>query len=288
MKIAATLFGLVVATIFVAAQPAPPARIISLVPSITESLFAMGAGGQVVGVSSYDTYPPEVVALPKVGALTDPDVERILSMHPDLVVVYGSQADLIAQLTRAKIPMFVYRHGTLTDIPSGIRELGRRVGRERYAGMVAAGIEAGLDDIRRRLQGRPRPRTMLVIGREPGSLRAINVSGGVGFLHDLLTLAGGTNVFADIRRESMLVSTETILTRRPDVIVELHYSEPPTPEALTRERAVWTPLSAVPAVKGGRVYLLYGGELVVPGPRVVTTAQTFARALHPDAMPWGR
>ena len=262
-----------------------PTRIISLVPSATEMLFAMGAGPRVVAVSSYDHYPPEVERLPRVGALVDPDVERILSLRPDLVIAYSSQTDFLAQLERARIPVYFYRHGSLADITRGMRDLGSRLGLTAEAGAAAARIDRGLTDIRTRLAGKRRPRTMLVIGREPQSLRAINVCGGYGFLHDLLDLTGGENIFAEIKRESMMVATETILARAPEVIIELHYSDTASREAEASEREAWNMLPGVPAVKNGRIYLLYGGELVVPGPRVVLTAQAFARALHPDVLP---
>jgi iron complex transport system substrate-binding protein len=255
-------------------------RIVSLVPSVTEMLFVMGAGRRVVAVSSYDHYPPEVERLPRVGALVDPDVERILSLRPDLVIAYASQTDFRAQLERARIPVHLYRHGALADITAGMRDLGTRLGLAKEADAAAAAIDRGLMDIRASLAGRKRPRTMLVIGREPQSLRAINVSGGYGFLHDLLDLAGGENIFADVKRESMMVATETILARAPEVIIELHYADEASPGSAALEREAWNLLPAVPAVKNGRVYLLYGGELVVPGPRVVLTAGAFARALH--------
>ena len=265
-----------------AAPQAPnvPRRIVSLVPSATEMLFAMGAGPRVAAVSSYDRYPPEVERLPRVGALVDPDVERILSLQPDLVIAYASQTDLLAQLGRAGIPVYVYRHGSLGDITAGMRALGSRIGMPDDAGRAASDIERGLAGVRASVAGRPRPRTVLVIGREPQSLRAISVSGGFGFLHDLLDLAGGDNVFGDVKRESMMVATETILAKQPDVILELHYSDSASREAESRERDTWKLLPGVPAVRNGRVRLLYGGELVVPGPRVVLTARAFARALH--------
>jgi len=122
---------------------------------------------------------------------------------------------------------------------------------------------------------------MLVIGRETQSLRTINVSGGHGFLHDLVEVAGGINVFADVRRESLNVSTETVLARAPEVILELRYSGTESPASLERERRVWDALPGVPAVRAGRVRVLSGGELVVPGPRVVQTAERFAEALQP-------
>jgi ABC-type Fe3+-hydroxamate transport system substrate-binding protein len=258
----------------------PPARIVSLVPSATEMLFAMGAGPRVAAVSSYDRFPPDVERLPRVGALVDPDVERILSLRPDLVVGYASQTDLLAQLKRAGIPVYVYRHGSLADITAGMRDLGRRVGMQAEAEGAAAAIERGLAEVRASVTGRPRPRTLLVIGREPQSLRAISVSGGFGFLHDVLDLAGGDNVFGDVKRESMMVTTETILARRPEVVLELHYSDSASRDAEARERDAWKLLPGVPAVRNGRVRLLYGGELVVPGPRVVLTARAFADALR--------
>ena len=261
-----------------------PQRIISLVPSATEVLFAIGAGPRVAAVSSYDRFPPEVERLPRVGALVDPDVERILSLRPDLVIAYASQTDLSAQLQRAGIPVYIYRHGSLADITAGMRELGGRIGMPAEAGRAAAEVERGLADVRASVAGRPRPRTLLVIGREPQSLRAISVSGGFGFLHDLLDLAGGDNVFGDVKRESMMAATETILAKKPDVILELHYSNSASRDAEALERSAWKLLPGVPAVRNGRVHLLYGGELVVPGPRVVLTARAFARALHGDVL----
>ena len=261
-------------------QGQAPRRIISLVPSATETLFAMGAGPRVAAVSSYDRFPPEVERLPRVGALVDPDVERILSLRPDLVIAYASQSDLLAQMARAGIPVYVYRHGSLADITTGVRDLGARIGMAAEGGRAAADIERGLAEVRASAAGRPRPRALLVIGREPQSLRAINVSGGYGFLHDLLELAGGDNVFGDVKRESMMVATETILAKQPDVILELHYSDRASPDSEALERGAWNLLPGVPAVRDGRVRLLYGGELVVPGPRVVLTARAFARALR--------
>src|SRR5262249_35121786 len=150
-----------------------------------------------------------------------PNVERILSLTPDLVIVYGSQEDLQRQLTRAGIDVFAYRHGGLDAVPATIRSLGAKLGDTAAAERVATGIEQGLDDVRRRVAGRPRARTLLVFGRERMALRGIYASGGVGFLHDMLVTAGGEDVFADIKAESVQASTEQIIARRPDVILEV-------------------------------------------------------------------
>jgi len=257
-----------------------PRRIVSLVPAVTEMLFALGAGPQVVGVSSYDQDPAEVRQLPRVGALLDPDVERILSLQPDLVVTYGSQTDLKAQLTRASIAVFDYRHAGLADVTSTIRQLGAVTGRADRAETVASDIEQQLARIRARASSGARPRTLLVFGRERRALRNIYASGGRGFLHDMLEAAGGTNVFADIDRESVQATTELILARAPEVILEVRSADVLTAEEAARESASWAPLASVPAVRERRIVVLTGRGLTVPGPRVADVVQRMADALR--------
>lgn len=258
-----------------------PRRIVSLVPAVTEMLFAIGAGPRMVGVSSFDTYPPEVAALPRVGALLDPDLERIISLKPDLVVISETHTELRAQLSRAGIATFAYALGDLGNVARTIRALGAATGFEWQASLVSKTIESRLDAVREQVAGQPKVRTLLVFGRQPESLREIYVSGGVGFLHDLVELAGGANVFGGVKREAVQATTETILSSAPDAIVELRYGRSFTPEQLARERLSWNRLSAVPAVRRGRIYILVGDELVVPGPRVADTAERIARVLHP-------
>jgi cobalamin transport system substrate-binding protein len=275
------VFVLVLFVPFVSAQR--PQRIISLVPALTEMLYAIGAGPQMVAVSSYDEYPPEVKALPKVGALVDPDTERIFSLKPDLVITYGSQTDLQAQLDRASIPFFNYRHGGLSHIMTTMRELGVRTGHAKEADLAARAIERRIQLTQAGIKGARRPRTLLVFGREPRTLRNIYASGGRGFLHDMLEAAGGEDVFADIDRESVQATTELILARAPEVILELRSGDIRDREGtgMKMEIESWSPLASVPAVKNGRVIILTGNGLVVPGPRVADGIERMARALHP-------
>jgi len=265
-----------------AAQAQRPSRIISLIPAVTEMLFAIGAGPQLVAVSSFDEYPHEVKTLERVGALLDPNLERILALKPDLVIVYGSQEDLIAQLTRAGIPIFSYRHAGLAGVTVTITQVGDRVGRSSEAATLVRQIDERMADIKRRIAGRPRPRTLLVFGREQGSLRGLYASGGRGFLHDMLEVAGGDNIFADILRESVQATSELILTRQPDVILEVR-AGPLDQTAIAKDVTVWNALSSVPAVRTHRIQFVVDPRVVIPGPRVAEGTELLARALHPDA-----
>ena len=264
-------------------RPAAAQRIVSLVPALTEMLFAIGAGPQVVAVSSYDEFPPEVKSLPKVGALLDPDMERILALRPDLIVSYGSQTDMQAQLARAKIRVFSYRHAGLNGVFATLKDLGEAVGRTTDSERLSREIRSGLDAIQARVRGRPKPRTLLVFERDPESLRGVYVSGGVGFLHDMLGIAGGVNVFADVARESVQPSVETMLSRAPEFILEVRATGLLAGADVTQAKRVWGALASVPAVQRGHIQILTGDHLVVPGPRLVQGTEAFARALHPDA-----
>ncbi len=257
-----------------------PQRIISIIPSTTEMLFAMGAGPRVVGVGNFDRYPPEALTRTKVGGLIDPDVERIISLKPDLVVVYGTQNDLRTQLERAKIPMFPYQHAGLPDITSTIRELGARVGSVKESNALADRIEAEIADVRKRVAGRPRPRTLLVFGRDAETLRGIYASGAVGFLHDMLDAAGGSNVFDDVKRQSIQTTSELAVARAPDVIIEIGVD---TASASGRNLRAWESLASIPAVRNKRIYQLRGDGMMNPGPRISASVRRMAEVLHPDA-----
>jgi len=253
-----------------------------LIPAVTEMLFALGAGPQVVAVSSFDEYPPQVANLPRVGALLDPDTERVLSLRPDLVVVYESQVDFRRQLERAGVPMFIYKHAGLADIAVTIGQLGERIGRPGEAAGVVKQINGKLSDIAKRVAGRSKPRTLIVFERDAMVLRGIYASGGIGFLNDMLEAAGGDNIFADVKKQSVQATSELILARRPDVIIEIRVG-PISSERREKEIDVWQALAAVPAVRRRRIVLINDERVVVPGPRVAEGTELIARAIHPEA-----
>jgi iron complex transport system substrate-binding protein len=263
-----------------AADAAAPRRIISLVPAVTQMLFAMGGGPRLVAVSNYDREPPEVARLARVGGLLDPDTERILALRPDLVIVYQAQHELEQRLTQAHIRYYEYAHKDLANVMATIRALGDVLGTRDAAERVARGIDAKLHAVAGRVAGRPRPLVLLVISRDPQSLRNIYANGGYGFLHDMIEIAGGRDIFEDVKRENVQPSTELILARRPDVIIELRYGGAATgPDDLS----AWQALPSLPAVRNHRLYELVGDVFVDAGPHVADATEQFARTIHPEA-----
>jgi iron complex transport system substrate-binding protein len=261
---------------------ARPQRIVSLVPAVTEMIFAIGEGARVAAVSNYDHFPADVAGLPRVGGLHDPSVERILAIKPDLVIVYATQKELIARLDRAGIGYFNYQHRALPDILSTIRAIGDRIGAAARAESVASGMERSLADVGRQTAALPHPATLLVFERDPAGLRNVFASGGYGFLHDMLEIAGGRNVFAAMRQQSVQASTEMLIASRPDVIIELLYGDHLKNADVAKELRAWDALPSVPAVRAHRIAALTGDEFVVPGPRIVDATLKLARVLHPE------
>lgn len=264
------------------ADAASAQRIVSIIPAVTEMIFAMGDGGRVVGVTSFDRFPPAVSRIPKVGALLDPNVERILGLKPDLVILYNTQTELKQRLDRAGIPYYSYEHRELADITTTIRAVGARIGSGPRGDTLARDIEREIAIIRASVSTLARPKTLLVFERDPASLRDIYATGGYGFIHDMLEAAGGSNVFADITQQAVQASTELILGRQPEVIIELRYGDTIRTSALPRQMQAWNVLASLPAVKNRRVHALVGDEFVTPGPRVVDAIRRLARTIHPE------
>ncbi len=169
----------------------------------------------------------------------------------------------------------------MPDIMTTIRGLGRRIGFAGQADTLATAMERELARVRATVSGQARPRTMLVFERDTSSLQNIYASGGYGFIADLLDIAGGDNVFADIKQQAVQTSTEMILARRPDVIIELRYGDSAKNLDPARDARAWSSLGSVPAVRDKRIHVLVGDEFVVPGPRITVAAERLARVLHP-------
>lgn len=266
-----------------AAESGRPERIICMAPNIAEAVFALGGGDRVAGVSDYTVYPPEAKAKPRVGALYNPNIEVILSLRPDLVII---------QQKHEKVERFCRDNGIsvlrvdmegLDGILGGIGVLGDRLLLLEQAEALRRRILADLDAVRQRVEGRPRTKVFFCLGRTPGSLKGLFTVGKTSFLTELIEIAGGENVFAEVDAPYPQVSAETLLARVPEVIVETHPSKKLSADRREAILADWRTMPAVPAVRSGRVHLVTDDCIVVPGPRVARIAALLAGLFHPEA-----
>jgi iron complex transport system substrate-binding protein len=258
-----------------ASRSGPARRIVSLSPSTTEALFALGEGGRVVGRSRYCNYPPEALHVPAVGGFIDASLEAIVGLKPDLVV--GAQGpagrSVVDQLSALGIASYFPRTESVPEIEAMIEGLGQRTGAAASAEVLLGEMRRKRDAIGRAVAGRPKPKVLLVFGFGP-----VVVAGPDGFPNEMLSLSGGRNV---VERGGAYptVNLERLLALDPDVIIDATYPESDA-AGMDKDDPTWRELSAV---KKGKVVVLRDEALLRPGPRVVEGLAVLARALHPEA-----
>ncbi|PYS31268.1 MAG: hypothetical protein DMG11_01880, partial [Acidobacteria bacterium] len=199
--------------------PGAPQRIISIVPSVTEMLFAFGLEGKVIAVSDYDEFPPEVTTKQRIGALLNPNIEKIMELKPDLVITYGTQDVLRDRLQSVGIHFYPFVHGNVDHTLQFMLDLGRTVGTEVRARQVVQDIRSTFDEVRRNAPA-ARPKVVLITYRGAGVLGAFYTVGSRAFQHDLIEMAGGRNLFADVEAETLQPTLEEVISRKPDIIIE--------------------------------------------------------------------
>ncbi len=255
--------------------PAGPVRVVSLAPSITEIVCAVGAADQLVGRSSACDVPADVVAkVPVIGAFGVPSIEKILAVKPG-VVLYADIADesMAQKLERAGLPQARIKCTRLDDIPPAIQAVGRIVQREAQARELAVSLERQIQAARSKAAAvQQRPRVLVLIWNDP-----LTAAGRNGFLSDLVALAGGQHIGDAVNRDYFQVSGEWVLAQNPDVIFCFFMAGNKAVRQTILNQSGW---SRVNAVKTGRVYDGFDNNLVLrPGPRVMEGAEAIRRCL---------
>ncbi|TAL09023.1 MAG: cobalamin-binding protein [Nitrospirae bacterium] len=253
-----------------------PTRIVSLAPSITETLFAIGLGERVVGVTQFCDYPAEALAKPKVG-YTHPSLEAIVALQPDLVLAPREflRADIQSKLEQLKIPTYILNATTVDGILARIQELGRLLDASPAADDLAGKMQRRIQEIKSRTSRLPRPRVLYVLNSEP----LITVGPG-SFIHEAIEMAGGSNIAARARVAYPRLSMEAVLKEDPELILF------PTGNAegiAAGEEERWQRWSTVSAIKLGRLHRVPSDLLNRPGPRIVEGLEMLARTIHPEA-----
>lgn len=251
-----------------------PQRIVSMSPNLTEILFALGLGERVVGVDDFSNHPPQAAAKPRLGGFVDPDLERLVSLQPDLAVLLEAQAELAEELERLGIEALLVDNQDLADVEASIRTIGRRAGVPDRGEELARDFAAGLAP--RPWDGEaPPPRVMIAVGRSPGSTGEVMVAGPRSYPFEMVQRLGADNVFADLERRYVTVGAEEVVARAPDFVLELHWREltPETEAAMAQE---WRRLLGDEV----GVAVVDGPEVMVPGPRLPAVYDRMEAALR--------
>ncbi len=254
----------------------PARRVVSLAPSATEILFAVGLDAEIVGVTTFCDYPPAAKAKPKIGSSIQ-NLEAIIGLKPDLVLGVKSEIvrpDVLAKLEQLKVPVFILSPKTVEDILVHISTIGRLVGHDREARAVVQGLRDRLSKIRSRMASAKPVRVFYVVNTDP----LISVGAG-SFIHQMLELAGGENIVGQTVAPYPMVSLEEVLRRDPEVLLFPVGTTEGIPEAEQQRWRKWTALSAV---AHNRLHQVKAELVNRPGPRVIEGIEALAKALHPS------
>jgi iron complex transport system substrate-binding protein len=254
----------------------PPQRIISLIPSATETIVALGAAGRLVARSEFDV-DPALAHLPSVGEGLTPSLEQLTMLEPDLVVAWPDNParSVVGRLGDLGVTIYSPQVQTLADLRDATRELGRILGLQNAADSLIAAIDAGLEEVRRAVAGRERPTVFYVVWYEPAT-----TSGSGTYIDELIEIAGGRNVFGDAPGQWPRVSLEEVVRRQPDIVLLSQTEDTQIHVERLRSAVGWRELAAV---RDGHVVQVDANLYNRPGPRVTEAARRLAALLHPGA-----
>lgn len=256
----------------------PAQRVISLAPSLTEMLYAVGGGDTLVGAVEYSDYPPAARAVPRIGSNQKLDLERIATLKPDLVLVWyhGNAQREVATLAALGIPMFYLEPKTIADIPGAMQRIGQLLGRAAQADAAAQAFRTRHATLRARYAQRPPLRVFYQIAERP--LLTINDQQ---IISDVLRLCGGINVFGQERMLVPQLSNESVVAKNPDVMFATRLGDDPTPLRQPEEAsfATWRRFPNLQAVRSGQQWLISGDLISRHGPRILDAAESVCTAL---------
>ncbi len=256
--------------------PQAPHRIICLAPSITETVFALGKGAEVVGVTDYTDYPPEARLKTRVGGLIDPSIETIVSLRPDLVLATReiNRRETVEELSRLRIPVFVIDPKGLEGITASVLDIGKALNCSPEAVALVKQLDEKRRTVAAKVAGLPRPKVFVLIWDDP-----IITVGSKSFITEAISAAGGESVTADIPGASPRISLEEVVRRSPDFLLLVKGSHQEITLDELKRREGWNRLEAV---RKNRV--IYTDDRIEhSSPRVFDAIEDLAKKLHPEA-----
>jgi iron complex transport system substrate-binding protein len=258
-----------------------PKRIVSLSPDLTEVLYGVGAFSRVVGVSNYDSYPPETAKLPHLGQLHSPNLELLAALRPDLVIINSGQSPFLEEtLKQLGLRILKSSNRSLDEVYASILAIGHATGNDSEAARLTASTRAALDRVARKTAGHPKPRIVLIVDRTPGTLRDLFAATKGSFLAELVEIAGGEIVVPFSKTGYTKLSKEDLLTINPDIILD--FTQGPKSHLSGDPFDAWKELPELKAVRTRQVHDVNQDFVPHASQRMAQTAELFVRLIHPE------
>ena len=259
--------------------PTPPRRIVSLVPSVTETIFALGGQARLAGRTDWCDSPPAARDKPSVGGMVNPSIETIVTLKPDLVIATdeGNREETFLQLRRLGIPIYLVHAHRVAEMLDMVARVGELVERQEAVAPLVASVQTRIDAVRRLVAARPTPSVLYVLWPEP-----LIVPGRASHITELIALAGGRSITAHMGESYVRLSLEAAVAQAPEVIILADHSTSGT-AAGRQFPEKWQRLTSVPAIRAGRLHSIDLSILHRYGPRVAEGLELLARIIHPEA-----
>lgn len=264
-----------------------PRRVISLSPGITEILFAIGAGNQVVGATDFCLYPEAAKQVPRVGGLLNPSYETMITLQPDLIIHQKDSRKIeqfAEQLGVQSLPVWML---DMEGIYDTIQKIGIAVNRRETADRLVREMKDELEGYQNRLAGVDRKSVLLLLADSNDPLRDLYAVGRKTFLGKLLELAGGENVLPDSMAQYPKVTKEFIIRQSPELIIEAGPKANLSEQDIQKRNDHWRSFPTIRAVKTKNIHFIGADYILIPGPRLINIVGHFARVIHPDLFPEG-
>jgi cobalamin transport system substrate-binding protein len=259
-------------------------RIISLSPSITETLFALNLGEKVVGKTRFCNYPPDAKGISEVGGYLDLNYEGVIALQPDLVILLPEHEKIKQHLSELKIKCLEVEKETISEIINSIKTIGDSCGAQNEAANLIANINMTISEIKKKTENLRKPKTIISIGRTmgEGTLKDVYIAGSRTYFSELIDMAGGANAYQEDRGAYPILSAEGLIHINPEVIIDLAANL--KENGLSKEKIIqeWQSIGSVDAVKNGRVTILDSDYVVIPGPRFIFLLKDLAKTIHPE------
>ena len=260
-----------------------PQRIISMSPSITEILFAIGAKKQIVGVTQFCNYPESAKSISRIGGLLNPSKEQIITLKPDLIIFHYDSQKFSNFAKQLDIHTITVSFNNLKDIFDSIEKIGQATGNLAGARKTVKIMREQIEGYRKTLKTLKPKSTLLILGDSPDPMRDLYAVGEGSFLDELLVIAGGINIIRNPPTLYPKVSREYIISESPEVILVVGPSTNINEAKFSADKGEWLKLSSVKAVQNQRVHYIGSNFILIPGPRLTSIIEQFAKAIHPEA-----
>lgn len=262
----------------------PPQRIISLAPSITETLFAIEAGDKLIAVTDYCQYPAQVKNLPKVGGYLDPNLEQIVRLDADMVILLERQHALKKQLQQLGIATLSIDNSSLAGIRRSIIDIAAATGQIAQAENLIRDFDDRLETLRQKVASHPKPNVLIAIAHSSNThyLDKVYIAGQQDFYNDLLPFIGATNVYQGTRLRVPALSTEGLLRLNPEIIIDIFPDAEVYSPDIAALKQQWQRLDKINAIQNNQLHIIQADYAVIPGPRIIQLAEHLAQIFHPQ------